>query len=67
MKEKKTYAEAMQRLEQIVAQMQNNETNVDQLTSQLEEAKGLIDFCRSTLTKAKSDAEKILTEMQQNN
>ena len=57
----------MARLEQIVGQMQNNETDVDQLTAQLEEAKKLIGLCREKLTKAKTDAEKILTQMTEDN
>ncbi len=45
------YEEAIQQLETIVAQIENNELDVDQLAERLKEAQKLIKFCRDKLYK----------------
>lgn len=52
---KETYTEAMKRLEAIVAQIESNELDIDELADRLKEAQRLIKYCREKLYKA--DAE----------
>jgi exodeoxyribonuclease VII small subunit len=44
-----TYNQAQQKLELIVAQMENNEIDLETLTEKLIEAKGLVKLCESKL------------------
>ena len=57
---KQTYEEAMKKLEAIVAQMENNELDIDSLSSKLKEAQELIQFCKDRLYKADEEIQKIL-------
>lgn len=45
------YEEAIQQLEAIVSQIENNELDIDQLADRLQEAKRLITLCKDTLYK----------------
>lgn len=45
------YEEAIQQLETIVAQIENNELDIDQLVERLKEAQKLIKLCRDKLYK----------------
>ena len=45
------YEEAIQQLETIVAQIEDNELDIDQLASRLKEAQKFIKFCKETLYK----------------
>ncbi len=45
------YEEAIQQLETIVAQIENNELDIDQLTDRLKEAQKLIKLCKDKLYK----------------
>ena len=54
------YEEAITRLEQIVHQMETNELDIDQMTSQLLEAQQLIKLCKEKLTKTDDEIRKIL-------
>ena len=49
---KETYSEAMKRLENIVARIESNELDIDELGNQLKEAQKLIKYCREKLYKA---------------
>lgn len=57
---KETYAEAMKRLEGIVARIESNELDIDQLGESLQEAQKLIKFCRDKLYKADAEIKKML-------
>ena len=59
-KKKQTYEEAMARLEEIVRQVENNETGIDELTARLKEARALADFCRKKLYATDEEIKKIL-------
>lgn len=45
------YEEAIQQLETIVVQIENNELDIDQLTDRLKEAQKLIKLCKDKLYK----------------
>lgn len=57
---KETYTEAMKRLEGIVARIESNELDIDQLGENLQEAQKLIKFCRDKLYKADAEIKKML-------
>lgn len=54
------YEEALNRLEKIVSQMENNELDIDTLSEQLKEAQQLIKLCRDRLTKTDAEIKKLL-------
>lgn len=58
---KESYAEAMERLEKIVAQIDANELDVDQLADKIKEANRIIAFCTGKLTKAEAEIENLLS------
>jgi len=60
--EKQTYNEAMDKLDQIVSQIENNELDIDQLGEKLKEAQTLIKFCKDKLYKADEEIRKILEQ-----
>lgn len=57
-----SYEEAMKRLEELVASMERNELNIDQLSEALKESQALISLCREKLYKADEQVKKILNE-----
>ena len=57
-----TYAQALERLEKIVAQIDSNELDIDQLADKIKEANRLIAFCTAKLTKAEAEVEKLLSD-----
>lgn len=59
---KQTYDEAIKRLEVIVAQIENNELDIDSLGSKLKEAQELIKSCKEKLYKTNEEIQKILEQ-----
>ena len=59
---KETYSQAMERLEKIVRQIDNNELEIDVLAEKIKEANEIIAFCTEKLTKAYREVEKLLHE-----
>lgn len=62
---KETYLQAMERLEKIVRQIDNNELDIDVLSEKIKEANEIIAFCTKKLTKADEEVEKLLKEKRQ--
>ena len=56
------YEEAIQQLETIVAQIEDNELDIDQLACRLKEAQKLIKFCKDTLYKTDEKIKALLGE-----
>ncbi|WP_300724670.1 exodeoxyribonuclease VII small subunit [uncultured Bacteroides sp.] len=63
---KETYTDAMKRLETIVARIESNELDIDELGENLKEAQRLIKFCRDKLYKADAEIKKMLEDEPQN-
>ena len=59
---KETYSQAMERLEKIVRQIDNNELEIDVSAEKIKEANEIIAFCTEKLTKADREVEKLLHE-----
>jgi len=57
-----TYEQAFQELQTIVRRMENDELDIDQMTTQLKRAQQLIKLCRDKLTKTDEEIKKILAE-----
>ena len=62
MEKQLNYTQAMERLEKIVAKIENGEMDIDSLTDNLKEAKKLVNFCKEKLTKVESEVKTILDE-----
>lgn len=60
MAEKRTYEEAMKRLENIVYEIEHGEINIDSLSEKLKEAQILVTFCRDKLSKVNTEIQKLL-------
>lgn len=59
-KEKLTYTQAMERLEHIVSEIENNQTDIDQICDKIKEAQSLIKFCQEKLYKTDRDVSQLL-------
>jgi exodeoxyribonuclease VII small subunit len=65
-KKKETYKEAISEIEEILAQIENNELDVDELSEKVKRVSLLINFCKSKLKNTEEEIEKILREMDHN-
>lgn len=63
---KETYSQAMERLEKIVRQIDNNELDLDKLSEKIKEANDIIAFCTDKLTKTDIEVQKLLQEKRSN-
>lgn len=63
-KETLKYEEAMTRLENIVADMENGNLDIDSLCEKVKSAQKLIKMCRDKLTRTDEEIRKILTDNQ---
>ena len=61
-KENIKYEEAVNQLEQIVANLEEGELNIDDLSSELKKAQKLITLCKQRLTKTDEEIQKILND-----
>ena len=59
-KENIKYEEAVSQLEQIVANLEGAELNIDDLSSELKKAQQLITLCKQRLTMTDEEIQKIL-------
>ncbi len=66
MEEKKwTYKEAMAEIEEIVAKLENNQLDVDELSEKVKRVSELIAFCKSKLHETEEEVENILKTIDQ--
>ena len=61
-KEEIKYEDAVKELEYIVAQMENNELDIDVMGERLKKAQKLMKLCRDKLIKADQEVKKILDD-----
>ncbi|MDH6341320.1 exodeoxyribonuclease VII small subunit [Parabacteroides sp. PFB2-12] len=59
-----SYNEAIEKLRKIVAEIENNELDVDVLSEKVKEATRLIKLCKEKLFKADEEVKKILEELE---
>lgn len=60
---KETYNEAVTKLRRIVADIENEELDVDLLSEKVKEATRLIKLCKEKLYKVDEDVKKVLKEL----
>lgn len=60
--EKITYAEAVAEIEEILAKMNDNELDIDQLGTYVERASTLITLCKEKLLRAQKQVEKVMKQ-----
>lgn len=60
--EKITYAEAVAEIEDILAKMNDDELDIDQLGAYVERATTLIALCKDKLLKAQQQVEKVMKQ-----
>jgi exodeoxyribonuclease VII small subunit len=65
-KKKGTYKEAISEIEEILAQIENNELDVDELSEKVKRVSLLINMCKDKLKNTEEEIEKILREMDHN-
>ena len=56
------YEEALSHLENIVSKMENEELDIDELTTELKQAQKLVKLCKDKLTKTDKEIKTILKE-----
>ena len=61
---KETYNEAIEKLRKIVADIEQNELDVDMLSEKVKEATRLIKLCKDKLYKADEEVKKVLEELE---
>lgn len=65
MEEKLNYKEAMAEIEQIVARLEENKLDVDELSTKVKRVSELIAFCKAKLHSTEEEVEKILKTMEE--
>ena len=63
MNKKMSYRQAAEQLEEIVAQIENGELGIDELSKKVEEAAELVKMCKDKLRRIDADIEKIMEEI----
>jgi exodeoxyribonuclease VII small subunit len=63
-KKEPSFAEARERLEQILAEVEGDECDVDQLADKVREASELIRLCRDRLSAARQQVEKVVADLE---
>lgn len=56
------YEEAIKSLEQIIQHIENEEMDIDDLSTNIKKAKELITLCKDKLTKAEESVKKVIEE-----
>ena len=64
MQKKTNYADAFEELKVIVAEIEEGEISVDQLSEKVKRASELIKICKAKLTSTEEDVNKILKELE---
>lgn len=63
-KKKIKYSEAIQEIEEILAKIENEELDVDELTHKVERVSELINVCKDKLHKTEEEVENILNDLE---
>jgi len=65
MNKSQTYKQAIEELETIVNEIENESISVDELSEKVKRASLLIRLCKTKLTKTEEEVSKVLEEMKQ--
>ncbi len=58
-----TYKDAIEKIEKILIEMENEDIDIDNLSSQVKKVNELLLFCKEKLTKTEAEVEKIFSEL----
>ena len=61
---KQTYREAITEIEEILASIENDELDVDELAEKVKKVTLLLKFCKDKLYKTQEEVEKVLKDME---
>lgn len=61
---KQTYRESISEIEDILASIENDELDVDELAEKVQKVTQLLKFCKDKLYKTQEEVEKVLKEME---
>ena len=64
MKNELTYTKASEELQEIVAEIEKGQINIDTLSTKLKRAAELINFCKQKLSSTEADVQQILADLQ---
>ena len=59
----KTFAEARDRLDEILEALEREADDVDQLAARIQEASGLLRFCQDRLAKARQEVKEVVADL----
>ncbi|MDR1273848.1 MAG: exodeoxyribonuclease VII small subunit [Odoribacteraceae bacterium] len=59
------YREAVEEIERIIAKLEENKLDVDELGEQVKRVAGLVAFCKATLRETEEEVENILRSMEE--
>ncbi len=65
MEKELTYKKAIEEIESIVAKLENNKMDVDELSESVKRVTELIQFCRDKLTKTSAEVESTLRSFEE--
>ena len=63
-KQKQSYREAINEIEEILSWIENDELDVDELAEKVQKVTQLLKFCKDKLYKTQEEVEKVLKEME---
>ncbi len=61
-KKKLTYSQAIEEIEDIIAQIENNEIGIDELPQNVSRVAELLKFCKAQLRETEEEVDKILKD-----
>ena len=56
------YRKAIERLDEIIAQIESDDIDVDELSLQVKEAVGLVKFCKAKIDKAEMEVKQVVDD-----
>lgn len=59
------YSKAVQELEKIISEIENDETELDQMMEKVKRAAELIRYCRQKLLRTEDEVSNVLTELKE--
>jgi exodeoxyribonuclease VII small subunit len=62
-KQELTYASAIAEIEEIMAQIESNELNIDKLTESVKRVTALIKFCKTKLYETEEEVNRVIKEI----
>ena len=64
-KKENTYGSAMEKLQQLMEEIEGDQLDIDQLMSKVKEASVLIKYCKEQLTKTNKELQKVLDDIEE--